>query len=174
MFFYIILFMNNIILIGMPGVGKSTVGVLLAKALGMDFIDTDLIIQKKMKRTLQDIIDSEGLEYFIELENEIVSEVCVDETVVATGGSVVYGQAAMDNLKKQGKVVYLELECSELLKRLSNIQTRGVAMKKGQSLENLLEERDILYRKYADFTLSEDGLSIEETVTRLVSEFKKI
>lgn len=166
--------MNNIILIGMPGVGKSTVGVLVAKALGMDFLDTDLVIQRKMKRTLQDIIDVEGLEYFVDLENKIVSEISADTTVIATGGSVVYGQDAMESLKSQGKVIYLELECCELVKRLSNIQTRGVAMRKGQSLDDLLKERDVLYRKYADIIISEKGLSIEETVNKIVLEFRKM
>lgn len=148
----------------MPGVGKSTVGVLLAKAMGMDFVDTDIVIQNQCKCTLQTVIDRDGIDAFIALENRVVSELSFDNAVIATGGSVVYGSDAMENLKKHGKIVYLNLECDELLKRLSNIKTRGVAMKPGQTLENLFMERDVLYKKYADVIIDENGLSIEDTV----------
>lgn len=165
--------MKNIVLTGMPGAGKSTVGVLLAKALGMDFLDTDILIQKKENNVLQNIIDNGGAENFMRIENQILSELQADNTVIATGGSAVYGIEAMQNLKSGGFVIYLKLSAEVLVPRLLNISTRGIVMKKGQTIQSLLEERNILYEKYADCTIDTDTLSIEDTVAKIIQCWKK-
>ncbi len=161
--------MKNIVLIGMPGAGKSTIGVLLAKSLLMDFVDTDLIIQKKCSAALCEIIEKEGTERFIELEDEIISQSDFENTVIATGGSAVYGKNAMKKLLIDAVSVYLRVSVEELEKRLSNIHTRGVAMKEGTTVMDLFDERRPLYEKYAHFILDCDGLTAEECVNRIVS-----
>lgn len=161
--------MKNIVLIGMPGAGKSTIGVLLAKSLLTDFIDTDLIIQKKYKCGLCDIIEKKGRKAFIEIENQTIAESEFTNSVIATGGSAVYGEEAMKKLKENSIIVYLDIPVSELEKRLSNIRTRGVAMKKGSTISDLLKERQPLYEKYADATIHCEGLTAEECVNRIVS-----
>lgn len=161
--------MDSVILIGMPGAGKSTVGVLLAKALGLDFVDTDLIIQRREGRTLQAIIDTDGLDSFILTEDRIVAGVTAPGCVVATGGSVVFGENAMQNLSRQGRVVYLRAGFDTISGRLSDITTRGVAMNPGQDLRGVYEERCPLYEKYADITVDVDNGSIEQTVAALVA-----
>lgn len=160
--------MKNIVLIGMPGAGKSTIGVLVAKSMLMDFVDTDLIIQKKYSCSLCDIIDREGREAFIEIENRTIAESDFNNAVVATGGSAVYGKEAMAKLREKGVVVYLEIPVKDLEKRLSNIHTRGVAMKEGSTIGDLLEERQPLYEKYADITVHCEGLTAEECVNKIV------
>ncbi|TCK86755.1 shikimate kinase [Natranaerovirga hydrolytica] len=160
--------MKNIILIGMPGVGKSTVGVLLAKTLGYEFIDTDLLIQKEKKTTLQKIINKEGIEGFLKTENEVVSQLKCHQAVIATGGSVVYGQEAMENMKALGTVVFLELPLKSLQKRLKNIKTRGVAMKEGQTLKSLFEERVPLYETYCDIKISAKNKGVEKVIEEIV------
>ena len=161
--------MNCIILIGMPGAGKSTVGVLLAKALGLDFIDTDLIIQRAEGRTLQKIIDTDGLSRFIETEERIVAALDAENSVIATGGSVIFGEKAMDNLRRLGKAVYLRASFETVASRISNISTRGVAMNPGQELRSVYDERYPLYEKYADITVDVDGGSVEESVREVIS-----
>lgn len=161
--------MENIILIGMPGAGKSTVGVILAKILGYEFVDSDLIIQKKEKRLLKDIIEQDGVDGFIDIENRINSNINTDKSVIATGGSVVYGKEAMNHLKSIGKIVYLKLSYKTIDSRLSNIKGRGVVLREGQNLKSLYEERTPLYEKYSDIIIEEDNLSIEETVEKIVS-----
>jgi shikimate kinase len=161
--------MNNIILIGMPGAGKSTLGVVLAKALGFDFVDTDLIIQSEQKDKLYRIIQKKGIEKFIEIENKTVASLRVENSVVATGGSVIFGKEAMENLKKLGTVVYLEVEEKEIEKRLSNIKTRGVVMKDGETVEEIYNTRTPLYEKYADITVSCEGLDLEKTVEQIIN-----
>lgn len=156
--------MNNIILIGMPGVGKSTIGVILAKILGYQFLDTDLLIQEEEKKLLKDIIDEKGTDGFIEVENRVNSQIQAERAVIATGGSVVYGKEAMEHLKSIGTVVYLKQSLHMLEKRLRNIRNRGVVLKKGQTLKDLYKERTVLYEKYADITVDEYGMGIEETV----------
>lgn len=156
--------MNNIILIGMPGVGKSTIGVILAKVLGYQFMDADLLIQKAEGKLLKDIIAEKGTEGFIQVENRVNSMIRAQNAIIATGGSVVYGKEAMAHLKSIGTVVYLKQSLSVLEKRLRNIRNRGVVLKKGQTLQDLYEERTALYEKYADITVDEYGLDIEETV----------
>ncbi len=159
---------NNIVLIGMPGVGKSSAGVVLAKAMGYHFVDSDIVIQHKEGRLLSDIIEECGNDGFLKIEDRINSELEADKTVIATGGSVIYGKNAMEHLKEIGIVVYLKAEFVTINERLSNLKGRGVAIKEGQTLKDLYDERCVLYEKYADITVSLDGMSIEETVGTLV------
>lgn len=157
----------NIVLIGMPGSGKSTVGVLLAKALLCHFVDTDLIIQAKHGKSLCEIINEIGIDGFIKTENEILSQQSFENTVVATGGSAVYGKEAMNNLKKNGIVVYIKLPPEVIESRINNITTRGIAMPEGFTIKQLYDERAPLYEKYADVTVDCSNLEIEETVKRI-------
>ncbi|MGN0607430.1 MAG: shikimate kinase [Oscillospiraceae bacterium] len=158
---------NNIVLIGMPASGKSTIGVILAKVLKCRFVDTDLIMQDSTDKTLIDIISEKGMDGFIEFENDTVSKLKFRNTVIATGGSVVYGEQAMANLKKDGIVVYLKHRYEVIDSRLTNISTRGVVMHDGQTLQDLFNERVPLYEKYADITIEADGLSTEQTVEKI-------
>ena len=153
---------NNIVLIGMPGAGKSTLGVVLAKILNKQFIDVDLVIQSKMGKTLQNLIDELGSLGFIEIENEVLCEVEADNTVISTGGSAVYSDEAMRHLSDIGTVVYLEISYDSLVQRLGDLQERGVVFKNGigMSLRDLYDERRPLYEKYADLTVDVDSLSI--------------
>ena len=159
---------NNIVLIGMPGVGKSTIGVVLAKMLGYDFIDADLVIQEKEKKLLREIIAEVGAEGFIEVVNRVNSSIEAEHAIIATGGSVVYGAEAMAHLKEIGTVLYLKLPYEELQKRLRDIKGRGVVLKDGQTLKDLYEERVPLYEKYADLTVDEERCSIEQTIDKIL------
>ena len=161
---------KNIVLIGMPGVGKSTVGVILAKIMGLKFTDSDLCIQEREGRLLKDIISEEGVDGFIKIEGDVLSSLGVTGAVIATGGSAVYSHEAMMKLKENGTVVYLSLSFDSLASRLSDIKGRGVVLRDGQSLLDLYKERVPLYEKYADITVSEDGLNPEETVEAIKSE----
>jgi len=163
---------RNIILIGMSGAGKSTLGVLLAKALGMDFVDTDIVLQQRSGRKLQEIIDSEGVDGFLRAEEEIVSSLRFENCVVATGGSVVYSEKIMKSLKAQGLTVYLHASFGELKKRLRNVDSRGIVFKNGGSLEEVYSERLPLYEKYADLVTECDGLGIEDCVEQIVEKIK--
>ncbi|EJX05320.1 Shikimate kinase [gut metagenome] len=154
--------MNNITLIGMPGAGKSTLGVVLAKVLGYEFLDSDLLIQHQEKRRLPQIIREEGIEGFQEIENRVNASIEAERTVIATGGSVVYCEEAMEHLKKIGKVVYLKLSLEALSKRLGSLEGRGVLLKNGQTLEGLFKERVPLYEKYADLVVDEEGKDLTE------------
>ena len=159
---------KNIVLIGMPACGKSTIGVLLAKAMGYRFIDTDIIIQDRTGRLLQDIIDSEGLDAFcIEEERAIVSVEERSGCVIATGGSAVYSRTAMLHLKEHGLIYYLSLPVPEVEKRLYNITSRGIAMRKGDTIQQVFERRKALYEEYADITIECLGRSIEQTVSEI-------
>ncbi|NLJ90159.1 MAG: shikimate kinase [Clostridiales bacterium] len=160
--------MNNIVLIGMPGVGKSTIGVILAKVLGYKFIDSDLLIQEQEKCLLKDIIENNGLEGFIEIENQVNSEIETNKTVIATGGSVIYGKEAMEHLGKIGTIVYLELSLDILEKRLGDMKQRGVALKEGQTLESLYLERCPLYEEYADIIINCDEKTVEEVLASII------
>lgn len=164
---------NNIVLIGMPGVGKSTIGVILAKVLGYQFIDADLVIQKEEGKLLKDIIAEVGPEGFIEVENRVNASICATNSIIATGGSVVYGAEAMEHLKEIGTVVYLSLPYEEIEKRLSDIKGRGVVLREGQTLKDLYEERTLLYEKYADVTICENGLNVEETIEKILRTKEK-
>lgn len=162
--------MRNIILIGMPGAGKSTIGVILAKSLLFDFCDTDLSIQKSTSKSLSQIINEEGINAFIELEEEVICSETFADCVVATGGSAVYGEKAMEKLKENGIIVYLKVSPEELQSRIKNIHTRGIAMKEGTTIKELYEERSPLYEKYADVTVECDGRTAEECVDLIVRE----
>ena len=165
---------NNIVLIGMPGVGKSTVGVILAKVLGYQFLDADLVIQEQEGKLLHEIIEEKGTDGFIRVENRVNASLDTDKTIIATGGSVVYGKEAMEHLKEIGQVVYLEVPFEELEKRLADIKGRGVVLRVGQTLKDLYLERTPLYEKYADVTVNEEGLGVEETVDVLVQKLKNM
>lgn len=159
---------NNITLIGMPGAGKSTLGVVLAKVLGYEFLDSDLLIQKKEKRKLHRIIEEEGYEGFRQIENRVNASIETEETVIATGGSVIYCQEAMEHLKSISTVVYLRLPLEELSKRLGNLKGRGVLLKEGQTLESLYKERSPLYEQYADVIAEEEGKNLEESLQEVL------
>lgn len=160
--------MNNITLIGMPGAGKSTLGVVLAKVLGYQFLDADLLIQKQEKRRLHQIISEEGIEGFKAIENRVNASIEAENTVIATGGSVVYCEEAMEHLKEIGKVVYLKLSLEALSRRLGNLKGRGVVLKEGQTLKSLYEERIPLYEKYADLVVDEEGKDLEASLQALL------
>ena len=160
---------NNIILIGMPASGKSTVGVILAKILGYNFVDADIVIQEKEGRKLAEIIETEGIDGFIDIENRINSEIEVEKSVISTGGSAVYGKEAMDHYKNIGKIVYLKVSMDILTKRLSDVKQRGVVMREGQSLVSLYNERTPLYEKYADIVIDEGNKTMEEVVADLLA-----
>lgn len=164
---------DNIVLIGMPGVGKSTVGVILAKILGYQFVDADLVIQKEEGKLLKDIIAEKGTDGFIQVENRVNSNLQVHESVVATGGSVVYGTEAMEHLCEIGTVVYLKQSLRKLESRLRNIKNRGVVLRPGQTLKDLYRERTVLYEKYADIIVDESNLNVEQTVEAVIAALKR-
>ncbi len=159
--------MKNIVLIGMPGAGKSTIGVLLAKSMLMDFVDTDLLIQKRYASSLCDIIKSKGIDEFLSIENSVISSFEFYNCVIATGGSAVYGTEAMEKLKEDAVVVYLKVNPDELVKRIKNIHTRGIAMKEGTTIYELYNQRSPLYEKYSDITIDCSGLSAEQCVDEI-------
>lgn len=165
---------DNIILIGMPGAGKSTVGVVLAKALGYHFIDSDLVIQEKTEKRLFEIIEEKGIDGFLDIENQVNSEIQTHHSVIATGGSVIYGNQAMEHLKQLGAVVYLKVSYVSLEKRLGNLLKRGVAIRSGNTLKDLYNERVPLYEKYADIVIDEENLGIREVVERIEQAIKGV
>ena len=164
----------NIVLIGMPGCGKSTVGVLLAKALGMHFADTDVVFQAREGRKLQRIIDEIGIDGFLKKEEEVILDFSAENTVIATGGSVVYGKRAMEKLHRDGTVVYIRLPFSEIERRLSNLATRGVTLRNGQTLADLYDERIPLYEKEADIVLDAADCTIDQTVVALTRRIEAL
>ena len=161
--------MDNIILIGMPAVGKSTVGVVVAKRLGYRFIDTDILIQEEEGKLLKDIIEEKGIDGFLEVEDRINASVTVEHSVISPGGSVVYCENAMKHYKEIGKIVYLQASFETINRRLKNARKRGVVLKDGQSIKDLYDERVKLFEKYADLTISEDGLGIEDTIEKVLN-----
>jgi shikimate kinase len=163
----------NIVLIGMSGAGKSTLGVLLAKALGMDYVDTDIVIERHEGRLLQDIIDNYGIEKFMEVEEKIVSELQLKNCIISTGGSVIYSAIAMNALKQGGQVIYLHVPYEEISRRLINITTRGIVIKKGNSLKDVYEERVPLYIKYSDKTLDCSNKDIEHCVSEIIEKIEE-
>ena len=163
--------MSNLILIGMPASGKSTAGVVLAKLLGYSFLDTDLLIQGREGSRLHEIIEDRGIDGFLAAEEAACLSVQAERCVIATGGSVVYSEAAMAHLKSLGCVVYLEVELETLTGRLKDIRGRGVVLRPGQTLAELYAERVMLYEKYADLTVSEAGGALEDTVMRVFRQY---
>ncbi|TNJ64378.1 shikimate kinase [Paenibacillus hemerocallicola] len=162
----------NIVLIGMSGAGKSTLGVLLAKALEMDYVDTDIVIQQHEGRLLQDILDQDGIEKFMEVEERTVSELQPKHCVISTGGSVIYSEKAMNVLKQGGQIIYLHVPYEEIEKRLINLTTRGIVIRKGNSLKDVYEERVPLYMKYSDQTLDCSNKDIEHCVSELIENIQ--
>lgn len=166
---------DNIVLIGMPGAGKSTLGIVLAKILNYDFIDADLVIQNQCDRTLQKLIDACGPEGFIQVENEILRELEASKSIIATGGSAVYSDEAMKHLAEIGTVVYLQISFDELVSRLHDLQERGVVLKGGigMSLRELYDERKPLYEQYAEITIDVNDLSITAAARKVADAVSK-
>jgi shikimate kinase len=161
---------SNIVLIGMPGSGKSTVGVILAKLTGRDFVDTDVLIQKDQGRTLQDIVDKDGYLILREIEEKTILKLECRNHIVATGGSAVYSQAAMEHLKSNGIAVFLNVDMQTLFMRVQDFDTRGLAKRPDQGVSDLFSERHGLYRKYADVIIDCEGLNHEAICAKIVSE----
>ena len=163
---------TNLVLIGMPASGKSTVGVVLAKVIGYDFIDTDILIQRSEKKRLSQIIEDVGVDGFLQVETRVNASVEADHCVIATGGSAVYGEEAMRHFRKIGHIIYLKVDYETIRKRLRSIKQRGVALRDGQSLRDLYEERTALYEKYADTVIEEKG-DAEDVVVQILRLFGK-
>ena len=164
---------DNIILIGMPGVGKSTIGVVLAKVLGYQFVDADLLIQEAEGKLLSELIEENGTDGFIEIENRVNSQIQTHRSVIATGGSVIYGKEAIEHLKSIGTVVYLKQNLRVLQRRLRNLKGRGVVLKEGQTLADLYKERTVLYEKYADITVDQYKQTIQQTLKAVQEALKE-
>ena len=162
----------NYILIGLPTAGKSTVGVVLAKMLGYDYLDTDLLIQKQEGRRLEEIIRDIGEDAFLDLEGEVCSSLNITHAVIATGGSVIYRARAMEHLKSLGTVIYLKISMEALKDRLHDAQSRGVVLKEGQTLEDLYHERIVLYEQYADLIVDEGSMPFEEVLNTALSKLR--
>ncbi|OAS17482.1 shikimate kinase [Paenibacillus oryzisoli] len=160
----------NIVLIGMSGAGKSTLGVLLAKALGMDFVDTDIVIQKREGKLLQEIIDHDGIERFLAIEESTVSELQLKDCVISTGGSVIYSDKAMNILQQHGQIIYLHVPYEEIQRRLINVTTRGIVIKKGNTLKDVYEERVPLYTKFSDITIDCSNKDIEQCISEMIKK----
>lgn len=160
---------RNVVLIGMPGVGKSTVGVLLAKRLGFAFMDTDIYIQVREGRSLQELIRAHGAEGFCRLEENHILSLALDSHIIAPGGSVVYRPKAMAHLKANGVAIHLDLAVERLKRRLDDVDARGVVIGPGQTVEHLYAERRPLYLRYADVTVDTDGLTPDQVVGRVLA-----
>ena len=165
--------MNNIIFIGMPASGKSTIGVVVAKRLGYDFIDADLLIQKQEGCLLKDIIEEKGIEGFLEIEDRVNAGIKAERAVISPGGSVVYCENAMQHFKEIGTIVYLHTSYNTIKKRIGDPKKRGVVLKEGQTLKMLYEERKVLFEKYADIIICEDGLTLDQTIGKVVKSLSE-
>ena len=166
--------MKNIVLVGMPAVGKSTIGVLLAKSLLLSFTDTDLLIQEKYKKSLCDIIKENGTKAFLDIEENIILEAEFKNSVIATGGSAVFGEKAMKKLKENGVVIYLSLPMEKIKKRIGDIKSRGVVLTNGTTVDDIFAERKPLYEKYADMKFDCDNLTAEECVEKIIANLQSL
>lgn len=164
---------RNVVLVGMPSCGKSTVGVILAKTLNKNFVDTDILIQQQEGKTLQEIINEEGNDVFHQIEENVLLSFEEEDCVVATGGSAIYFDNAIDKFKQNGTIVYISVGLKTVLQRLNNIKTRGVTLDKGQTLEDLYNYRVPMYEKQADIIISGDDKTVEEVVTEIVMALEK-
>ncbi|MDF2820927.1 MAG: shikimate kinase [Clostridiales bacterium] len=164
--------MKNIVLIGMPSSGKSTLGVILAKTLGVGFVDTDLIIQKQKGRLLQEIIDTDGINKFLEIEEAAILSSEFTGEVIATGGSAIFCDKAMEYLKENGIIIYLNLPYDVIVQRLKNITTRGVAAKKGQTILDIYNQRTPIYEKYCDINIRCENETVEKSVEKIIKELQ--
>ena len=165
--------MKTIILIGLPGAGKSTIGVILAKSLGMNFIDTDIVMQERTGRLLQELIDDEGIDAFLAIEEDTALSLDADNTVIATGGSVVLSDRAMKHLKSKSIIIYLIISFEEMVRRLENITTRGIVLFPGQSLSEMYDQRIPLYEEYADIRIGCSDGDFERILEAVVSEIRE-
>ena len=165
--------MNNIIFIGMPASGKSTIGVVVAKRLGYDFLDSDLLIQKQEGRLLKDIIAEKGADGFLEVEDRVNASIDVEHTVISPGGSVVYCENAMKHFKEIGTIIYLQTSYKTICRRIGDPKKRGVVLKQGQTLKDLYEERKVLFEQYADIIICEDDLTLDETIGMVVKSLSE-
>ena len=163
---------KNVTLIGMPGAGKSTTGVVLAKTIGFQFVDTDLLIQAVKDTTLQDIINTQGIQKFLQIENEVVRDLKTEQSVIAPGGSVIFGAEAMKNLQENSTIIYIQLSVKTIKNRLDNIQTRGIAMGQGCTIDDVYRERVPLYEKYADIIIPAENMELEEAVQSITEALK--
>ena len=162
---------DNIVLIGMPGAGKSTAGVLFAKAMNYRFLDVDFLIQEKEGKRLHEVIEEKGNEYFLEVEDEVNCSLNTERTVIATGGSVIYCENAMKHLKSIGTVIYLKVPEKEIERRITNFSTRGIIIRSGDTLEDLYNERIPLYEKHADITVLCDEKELQYNADKLMKEY---
>ena len=168
------MFEKNITFIGMPGAGKSTVGVVVAKLLCMTFIDADLLIQSREKKRLSKIIEEVGNEKFLKLENDVLANINVHNSIISTGGSAIFGKEAMEHLKKISTVVYIKVPYETLEKRLKNLKRRGVVLEEGQTLKDVYDVRTPLYEKYADITIEGcNDIDIQDLALKIVEYFEK-
>lgn len=158
---------SNVILIGMPGSGKTTIGTELSEKIGYGYVDSDSVIVAREGKRLNELIEAVGREKFLDIEAKVNSEICADRCVLATGGSVIYREYAMEKLKELGRIVYLKLSYETIAGRLGDLKKRGVALKEGFTLKDLYEERVPLYEKYAEITVELDGLTIEQAVEKV-------
>lgn len=156
--------MDNIILIGMPGSGKSTAGKALAKALGKEFLDVDPVIEQREGAPLQRLLDTHGVEAFLDMEGAAICSVECENTVIAPGGSCICRESAMEHLRKLGTVVYLKLSYPEVERRIHNMADRGIALQPGQTLADVYDYRTPLYERYTHITVEADGQSLTQTV----------
>lgn len=163
---------KSVVLIGMPGVGKSTIGVVLAKNLGISFIDSDLVIQERKEKKLHELIEEYGMEGFLDIEGAVNASLNPKAAVIATGGSAVYREEAMQHLSEIAVICYLQLSCESIAERLGDLEERGVVLKEGQSLEELYAERTPLYEKYASMTIDCEGKNIREIVFEIAKRIK--
>lgn len=163
---------SNILLIGMPGSGKSTLGVLLARVTARDFVDTDLLIQNRAGCTLQEILEQQGHLALRELEADVLLDLEVEHSVIATGGSAVYSEAAVKHLKRNAFCIYLQLDAPGLLERIQDIGSRGIARPAGQSFEQMFSERDALYRQHADALVPMQGLGVEQSLQAVLAAIR--